>query len=358
MVFKTRPHKQSVFLSPIDQLSVARADILQDNVFVMPRLKSLAKCSGCRIYDDYIEFDAGGEMALPLTHVMPGLIADLHVQLDTHKTPSSTALQYKVLGWDGSVRYEGTLASVAAQVLRIPAYVIDHAYLTLSSQTAAVAYFLAFRLSRITNGIMHIVLPAPTAYQPHFLQPWFHKRPPKRYWVGFAWRSADGLAMLTYKENGVDIATFSTTSTSVVLNRVDRVWAKHILIGYSASPNAVVHSIMATIEFYETLGSIYTTKSLQSSYSTTSTTYVRNTPLSLTSVRARIRKIIVSASPNAKWYVDIDGNKVLDSSWGLTSIDFIPPNDAARVDLWLASADGTNATATIIIIYDECPGLP
>jgi hypothetical protein len=359
MVFKTRPYRQSAFLSA-DQFSVAKAEIQQDNVFVFPLLKNLAKCSGCRIYDDHIEFDAGGQLTLPLAPLMPAMIADLHVQLDGSKTPSSTALQYQILHWSGAVRFAGTLAPVNAQdVLRIPVYVVDSAYLTLSSQAAAAAYFSMFRISRVTTGIVNFVLPAPTAYLANLLQPWFHSRPPNRYWVCFFWRSADGQpATLTYRESGVEIATFSTTSTNIVCNGVGRAWARDIDIGYSASSNAVVHRIAPGIHFYGVLGSIYTTKSVQSSYSTTSTTYVQNTPLSLTSVRARIRKIVVSASSNAKWYVEMGGNKVLDSSWGLTSIDLNPPNDAARINLWLASADGTNATATIIIIYDEYPGLP
>ena len=39
-------------------------------------------------------------------------------------------------------------------------------------------------------------------------------------------------------------------------------------------------------------------------------------------------------------------------------MDFNPPPRTSKVDLYLASADGTSATATIIIIYDEYPVLP
>jgi len=358
MVFRSRPYRQSAF-SSADPFLDARAVVHQNVILLWPYLKRLARCYRCEIYDDHIYFHAGGRLTLPLAPFMPANIAELLTGLDAGKTPRSTALQYQILGWEGGVRFAGTLAPNIWGVLRIPLYVVDHAYLTLSSESEAVAYFNAFWITRIFNGIMHVILSAPTTYQRHILQPWFHRMPPKRYGIGIFWRSADGNpATLTYTENDIAVTTFSTTSTSVVWNGVVRMWTKDINIGYSASPNAVVHAIEAVIHFYEPLSSMCKTTSVQSSYSTTSTTYVRNTPLSLTSMTARVRKIVVAASPNARWYVTIDGNKVLDSSWGLTSIDLDPPSDAARVDLWLASADGANATATIAIIYDHCPGLP
>ena len=359
MVFRSRPYRQSAFISA-DPFSVARAEIQQNVILVWPYLKRLANCYRCEIYDDHIYFHAGGRLTLPLTPLMPANIAELHVEFDVNKTPSSTALQYQVLRGDGLIRFAGTLAIGNRQeVLKIPLYIVEHAYLTLSSQSEAVAYFRIFWLVRVFNGIMHMVLPAPTVYQPNILQPFFHRMPPKRYFIGIFWRSADGNpATLTYTENDIAVATFSTTSTSAVWNWVGRMWTKDINIGYSASPNAVVHAVDAVIHFYEPLGSMCKTTSVQSSYSTTSITYVQNTPLNLSATTARVRKIVVAASPNAKWYVTIDGNKVLDSTWGINSLDFDTPSDAARVDIWLASADGANATATIAIIYDHCPGLP
>lgn len=363
MVFKTRPYRQSVFLSP-EAGSVARSEFLQGAVDLWPYLKRLATCSGCTINDDYsIDFQAGGQLTLPLFLVMPAPMADLAIRIDTSKTPSGTSLRYQVVETNGRVAYAGTLVSDSqynVNNLRVPVYGMVFPSLILSAPSAVRVYFQQFQMLNTTlAGNVSAVLPYPTTVDGLTFTPWRQRKAPPYYEVVFIWRSTDGnTASITYSENGITAATLSTTSTSPVTSYIARVWLRRqqIAFSYSASANAQIVRITVFMFFDVPLPFIYT-NSVQASYSTTSTSYVQYTPLSLSATTARIRKIVVSGSSNARWYVNLDGNKVLDSSWGINSLDFNPPQDVKKVDLFLASADGVNATASIIIIYDVLPNV-
>jgi hypothetical protein len=359
MVFKSKPFRQSPFLSP-EAGSVARAENLQGAMDLWPYLRKLATCSGCTINDDYsIDFQAGGQLTLPLFLVMPSPVADLIVRIDTSKTPSGAALQYQVVEATGSVQYAGTLVSSSqynVNILRIPVYGMVFPSFILSASSAVRVYFQQFQMLNTTfSGNVAATLPYPTAVDGRTFTPWRQRKAPPYYEVVFVWRSTNGnTASITYSENGTAVATLSTTSTSPITTYISRVWLRRnqVTFSYSASANAQIVRIVIYIYFDVPLPFIYT-KSVQAQYSTTSTSYVQYTPLSLTATTARIRKIVVLGSSNAKWYVNLDGNKVLDSSWSINSLDFNPPQDAKNVYLYLASADGANATASIIIIYDE-----
>ena len=363
MVFKTRPFRQSVYLSP-EAGSVAKSEYLQGAVDLWPYLRRLATCSGCIVNDDYsIDFKAGGRLTLPLFLVMPSPVADLVIRIDTSKTPRSAALQYQVVEATGSVKYAGTLvpdSQYNVNILRIPVYGMVFPSLILSASSAVRVYFQQFQMLNTTfAGNVATALPYPTAVDGLTFTPWRQRKAPSYYEVVFVWRSTDGnTASITYSENGIAVATLSTTSTSPVSNVISRVWLRRnqITFSYSASANAQIVIIFIFMFFDVPLPFIYT-KSVQASYSTASTSYVQYTPLSLSATTARIRKIVVLGSSNAKWYINVDNNKVLDSAWGITSLDFNPPQDAKKVDLYLASADGANATASIIIIYDELPNV-
>jgi len=230
----------------------------------------------------------------------------------------------------------------------------------LSAPSRVTLWLRSFRLLTLrTVTDFNFMLPNPTTVTGAVTTLYRLPYPPKNVEYAVFYASADGAsASVALSEDGVQIASFSTTSTSTVTSYARRVWRKDTLFGFSKSANALLKGLVINFYNYDSGAGPYRiyTKSLQASYSTTSTSYVQYTPLSLSTTYARIRRIVVSASANAKWYVNVDNNKVLDSSWGITSIDLNPPVEAYKVDLFLASADGTNATASIIIIYDEVPG--
>ena len=364
MVFRSKPYRRSVFLSP-EAESVAKNALLQGALDLWPYLQKAATCSGCTINDDYsIDFQAGGWLTFLLYNVLPGPVSDLFVSMDTSKTPSGVSLRYRVVDGFGFVPYAGTLvpnAQLRANLLRVPVYGLPPPVrLVLTAPSAAKVYFNFFHmLNTSLGGNMAVLLPYPTIVDGASFNAWRQRKAPVYYRVSFWWRSIDGnTASITYRENDVTVATLSTTSTSFITSVIGRAWLRlhDIHFGYSASANAEI-ARFAIHMYFDTPPPPLPTKSVEASYSTTSTSYVQRTPLNLSATTARVRKIVVLGSSNARWYVNIDGNKVLDSTWGINSLDFNPPQDVKRVDFFLASADGTNATATIIIIYDELPNV-
>ena len=365
MVFKSKPSRQSVFLSS-EPDSVARAELQRDVVDLLPRLASLARCKNCRVVGDTIYFGENGMLELDVTPLLPQRNSILSLVVDTVRAPVGLAVDYTVVlarsPFEGSeyvTLFQGKLAvldpsDVASRYtsrLQIP--VVGGAVLRLSASRAALPlkYLL---MSAIRTGINYVILiPYPNTITGGVLSMWRLPIQPQHYVVYFFWNSADGnTATVRYSERGVEVATFSTTSRTTIISSIGRVWRRDTSISYSASSNAVVKAFHIDFLVWPLTPPV---KALQASYSTTSTSYVQYTPLSLSATYARIRRIVVTSSANARWYVNVGGNKVLDSAWGITSLDFNPPVEATRVDLYLASADGANATASIIIIYDEVP---
>lgn len=87
--------------------------------------------------------------------------------------------------------------------------------------------------------------------------------------------------------------------------------------------------------------------------------------LSAPASKLLIRRIVVqNPSANAIWSINItdglgygQGYTVLDSSWGIADVTFDPPAIGKGVGLFLRSSDGTNASVTILIIYDFIHGI-
>jgi hypothetical protein len=362
MVFRSKPYRQSVFLSP-EAGSVAKSEHLQGAVDLWPYLRKVATCSGCTISDDYsVDFQAGGQLTLPLFMVLPAPLADLIIRIDTSKTPSGVSLQYSVVEAIGRIAYAGTLVSTTqfnVNVLRVPVHGMVFPSLILTAPSAARVYFQQFQMINTSlSGNVTTSLPYPSVVDDLTFTPWRQRKAPPYYEVVFVWRSINGdTASITYRENSTTVATFSTILTTPITNVIARTWLRRHQIGfrYSASANAEIVRLVVFVFFDVPLPPL-PTKSVQASYSTTSTSYVQYTPLNLSATTARVRKIVVSGS-SARWYVNIDNNKVLDSAWGINSLDFNPPQDVKKVDFFLASADGTNATASVIIIYDELPNV-
>ena len=359
MVFRSKPYRQSVYLSP-ESTSAARAELQQDAVDLLPRLASVAKCTNCKVVGDTIYFGKNGVFELDATSLLPSHISQLMLSVDRNRAPVGLAVDYTIfLTETNRTLYQGKLVvldpndAAADLASKILVFIKPTTVLRLSASNVAVP-FNYFAISSIRTHVNYaIYVPFPSLVDPPVFSMWRLPILPQRYSVIFFWNSRDGAAAtLTYKEDGIDTATFSTTSTTTVINSVNRVWRRDVSISFSTSSNAVVK--VFDVNFFVSANAV-ATKTLQSSYSTTSTSYVKYTPLSLSTLHARIRRIIVSASSNAKWYVNVGGNKVLDSAWGITSLDFNPPVETYTVDLYLASADGANATASIIIFYDEVP---
>ncbi|MFZ8810101.1 MAG: hypothetical protein ACO2PN_18605, partial [Pyrobaculum sp.] len=220
MVFKSRPFRQSVYLSS-EAGSVARSEFLQGAVDLWPYLRRVATCRGCTINDDYsIEFQAGGQLTLPLFSVLPAPISDLMIRIDTSKTPRGTALLYSVVDGFGVVQYEGTLVSDTqfnVHVLRVPvSYGIPPPpRLVLTAPSAARVYFQLFHMfNTALGGNTAVVLPYPTRVDGLTFTPWRQRKAPVHYAIWIWWRSRDGnTASITYSEHGVTVATLSTAST-------------------------------------------------------------------------------------------------------------------------------------------------
>ena len=359
MVFRERPARQSAFLAQVDPLSVARAELQQDSVELLPRLKYIAKCDKCSIYDDRIEFDAGGVFQLVTGPFLPAERSVLSILTDAGKMQVGDRVDYNI--------GNNFVGSIIVLPSSDPAYVVSanvvapvgNMTVRLSAPSRVTLWLRSFRLSTfrtITN--FNFTLPNPTTVTSMVTSLFRLPYAPKNMEYVVFYASADGAsASVALFEDGVQIASLSTTSTSTVTSYVRRVWRRDVSFGFSRSANALLRSLVINFHNYDSGAGLYRiyTKSLQSSYSTTSTSYVQYMSLNLTATHARIRRIIVSASANAKWYVNVDGNTVLRSEWGINSLDFNPPVETYRVDLFLASADGANATATIVIIYDEVP---
>jgi hypothetical protein len=359
MVFRGRPVRQSPFLSG-ESASVARAEFQQNAVDLIPRLASVAKCTNCRIVGDTVYFGENGVFELDVTPLLPSMRSILSLAIDRSRAPVGLSVDYEIaVKSTGTPLFQGRLVvldqsdSAWSRALRLVAPVTGDMVLRLSASNVVLP-LMFLRISTVSNTNFAFILPYPHRVSGSIISMWLLSIQPARYAVSIFWNSLDGnTATLTYREDGVDVATFSTTSTSTVVNSVSRVWRRDVLASYSASSNAVVKVFY--IDFYVSPPAL-PVRALQASYSTSSASYVQYTPLNLSTVHARIRRIVVTASSNARWYVNIQGNRVLDSAWGITSIDLNPPVEATRVDLFLASADGANATASIIIIYDEVLG--
>ena len=358
MVFNTKPYRRSTFIS-LETTSVARAETQTDVVDLLAKLKMLAKCTNCTINDDgSVTFGNNGQLQLPLYGVLPAEMSWLTLTLDRSKTPVGTSVGYNIpsIGLSGQLKVlpsTDQASRCSAVLMYIPVQMWDVITLSASGVTVYFADFWVTKRSIKRN--INLVAGYPSVnYLP--TSRWFLPHTPTTAWYGFFFNSIDGAtASVTYKERGIATATFSTTSTSTIIAGASRVY-DDLWWSFDRSPNAEVKCVY--IDTGLGIEPPYSKKSVSASYSTTSTTYVQNTPLSVSTVRLKIRKIVVSASSNAKWYVNIDNNTVLNSSWGITSLDFNPPPRASKVDLYLASADGTSATATIIIIYDEYPVVP
>ena len=269
-----------------------------------------------------------------------GLSVDYEIVVRSTNTPL----------FQGRLVVLGQSDSAAPRALRLSVPVSGDMVFRLSASNVALPLQL-LRIFIVSNSNFAFILPYPRLVSSD-ISMWRLPIQPTQYAVYFFWSSADGAtATVTYRENGVDIASLSTTSTSTVVSSASRVWRRDIASSFSASSNAVVKVFY--VDFFVWPPAL-PVRALQASYSTTSTSYVQHTPLSLAATHARIRRIVVAASPNARWYVNI-GSTVLRSEWGINSLDFNPPVEATRVDFFLASADGANATASFVIIYDEVP---
>ncbi|MEM4438822.1 MAG: hypothetical protein QW680_09350 [Pyrobaculum sp.] len=175
--------------------------------------------------------------------------------------------------------------------------------------------------------------------------------------VSTIFRSRDGaIASVTLNESGRTLATFTTTSTTYSIPHVSRFFERRNAVTYSwsLSPNAELLSFYVDTFLMQRFTP--STKSISQTFTTTSTTRTTGALLSLSTTYAKLRRIAVIASSNAGWLVKVGGNVVLDSAWGITSIDFSPPIDTMNVDVDYWSRDGTAATVTVIAVYDEYPG--
>ena len=358
MVFRTKPYRQSPFLSD-ESASVARAELQQNAVNLIQKLTSLAKCRNCRIDGDMIYFGENGVFELDVTPLLPSFRSILSLIIDRNRAHPGLSVDYEIaIMSTNTPLFQGRLVvlnqsdSAASRALRLSAPVAVDTVFRLSASGVALPLQL-LRISTFSNSNFAFILPYPRLVSSDILSMWRLPIQPARYFACFLWNSADGYtATVTYRENDVVIASFLTTSTSTVLNSVFRVWRRDIALAFSASNNAVVKVLF--FDFFVS-PPVLPVRTLQASYSTTSTSYVQHTPLNLSTVHARIRRIVVLASSNARWYVNVQGNTVLRSEWGINSLDFNPPVETYRVDLFLASANGANATASIIIVYDEVP---
>jgi len=357
MVFKSKPFRQSVFLSS-ESASAARAELQQDVVDLLPKLASLARCTNCRVVGDTIYFGENGVLELDLASAIPHRNSILWLLIDSTRAPVGLTVDYSIVTTENITLFQGSLAvldpsdQAARHALKL-SVPVGGFILRLSASNAAVPLRSLMVSSLRAPQNFAVILPYPRIISGSLISMWRLPIQPQRYVVYFFWNSADGnTATVRYSEDSVEIATFSTTSTTTVISSIGRVWRCDISISYSASSNAVVKVFYVDFFVWPPMLPV---KALQASYSTSSTSYVQYTPLSLSTTYARIRRIVVTSSANARWYVNVGGNKVLDSAWGITSIDLNPPVETTGVDLYLASADGNAASIIIIITYDEVP---
>jgi len=335
-----------VFISHGEDLSAARAE-LQSAVFdLLPRLRVLTRCIDCDVVDSGIEFRAGGVAEIPIAQTW--LRSTMRLQLSSDSTGGVT---YEVIPQIARtfVFYRGRLTP---EFRRLQVPVIAPSLLRLSASTSVSVRFDFFDTYTEREGFnTSLMMPFPEHFTSDILTAWRAPSLHQRLIATFTFRSTNGAAAsVTYRENNGDIATFSTTSTSFTNFSLTRLLGRFFYVSYSASPNAEVAQVEFALHTEPVTPSML---SASASYSTTSTTYVKYTPISLIGMRAAVRRVVVDASPNAKFYVAFDDVKVLDSDWNVREVTFSPPSAPTRVvDLYLASTDGTNATATIAVIYE------
>ena len=364
MVFKTKPFRQSVFLSP-EPASAARSEILLGAISLLDWL-SKASCSRCWISGNTIYFSPGGVLSLDLTPYMKS-----NVMLLTIAGDPTNPVDVWLTNFEG-VRIVGgkivILPDTDQHFIRrystwfvYPLVASDRPTLFMRALQGSTLSLRTIMLTPIVPGF---------DYSPFILLNYpsndripldMRIMPGDSYVINFGWNSADdNPATLTYNELVPwgpyhNVAQFTTSSTSAMMSHIYRVRRNNVMPIWSLSSNAVLKQV--TVHAYYANKPSPRTRGVVASYSTTSTSAVQYTPLSLTGMHAKIRKIAVSASSNAWWQVNIDGYNNVGSAIGITSFDFNPPEEAYRVDLYLASADGANATATIAIIYDLVPGM-
>jgi len=96
MVFRSRPYRQSPFLSG-ESASVARAEFQQNAVDLIPRLASVAKCVNCRIVGDTVYFGENGVFELDVTPLLPSLRSILSLVIDRSRAPVGLSVDYEIV---------------------------------------------------------------------------------------------------------------------------------------------------------------------------------------------------------------------------------------------------------------------
>jgi hypothetical protein len=320
---------------------------------LLPDLPRLMQCSGGAYAD------ASGNLYMPPnSQCVLNIKAegrDLYITLDMSFSSLSDVLQWKIEAsgntWTGR--------------LRPGSYTMDLTFtwrfsfkLTLSNPNS---YAVKGALARATlyindlpeTGLYGMPLPNFTSFR---LSNWFSRITNRRVLVALIYRSVDGAAATaTLTADGTTVFTSSTTSTTPIWAVGSWIFkARWATFSWTLSANAEL-----TLFYVDTsIGDLnWVSKSISRSYSTTSTTATTADVLNLTITMARVRRVMISASSNATWRILLDGNVVLDSSWGVTSFDFNPPPEVKKVSVSYASTDGTTATVTVRVIYDERPQL-
>lgn len=209
----------------------------------------------------------------------------------------------------------------------------------------------------LVHGISYATYALPLPSFTSFVLSTFFTIVSATHFIYTIFRSRDGAnASVTLNEAGRTLATFTTTSTTYFTPYVTRFFERQDWVTYSwsLSPNAELLSFYVDTFLMQRFTP--STKSISQTFTTTSTTPTTRALLSLSTTYAKLRRIAVIASSNAGWLVKVGGNVVLDSAWGITSIDFSPPIDTMNVAVDYWSKDGTAATVTVIAVYDEYPG--
>jgi len=371
MVFRKPPIRRSTYLSPETQ-SAARAESASEFVDLLHRLSGVSRCENCEVLGNKIVFRGAGRFVLDLWRFAVYKVS--HFEFGLRPSPESTpgVYSYYIANADGyylrgRLNTNPGMPSVTRTIEVPVVHAKDLAFVIESGGPAVLVVNFAFMRfpKHVRNHSIAVPMPDTTTafgrlgFGSVWLMPAYHS---SMFEVWYA--SSDGnpatVRVLeldmgeTYRSGWVwtELIQISTSSTSPQRFTVYRLHRDAYIRAEPATENVVIYAFI--YRFSPTRWVFSPTKSVTATYSTTSASYARYTPLSLTTLRAAIRRIIVSASTNANWYVAIDGNRVLDKAWGVADITFSPPTDPARtVDLYLASTDGSEANATITIIYDE-----
>jgi len=356
MVFKTR----SLSTEPT---SAAKAELQQNVVDLIPRLASVAKCTNCKVDGDTIYFGENGVFELDVTPFLPSRDSLLSLVVDESRAPVGLSVDYEIAltespfeGTTDTTLFRGALATLPPNdtarryAYRLIAPVTGGTILRLSASNAALPLKYLTLVPYNNNTNLSIVLPFPRVVHGDVLSMWRLPIQLQQYRVHFFWNSENGnTATVTYREDGVDIASFSTTSRTTVTNSVSRVWRRDVRFSFSASSNAVVKVLRIDFLVWPP---VIPVRTLRAYYSTPGWRDLLN----LSATYARIRRIVVAASSNAMWHVNVGDSRVLDSLDGISSIDFNPPVEATRVSISLTSRDWASPTASVVVIYDEVPG--